>query len=50
MPDLGNYTGYVLSAYGGSLLLLLGLVLLSLARYRRTRAELERIEKDLNRE
>ena len=44
MPDLGKYATEVISAYGVSLLLLAGLVLLSLRKGRRARADLARIE------
>jgi heme exporter protein D len=45
MPDLGTYAVEVLSAYGVSLLLLLGLTGLSWRRHRRARAEMERVER-----
>ena len=44
MPDLGKYAVTVLSAYGVSLVLLAALVILSLRRGRRVRAELRQIE------
>ncbi|RFP87567.1 heme exporter protein CcmD [Rhodobacteraceae bacterium 63075] len=44
MPDLGKYALEVLSAYGVSLVLIVGIVLLSVARSRRVRAELEAVE------
>ena len=44
MPDLGKYAVEVLSAYGVSLALLLGLVWVSVARARKVRAELKDIE------
>lgn len=44
MPELGKYASVVLSAYGGSLFLLVVLVLMSLRRGRKVRAEMERIE------
>lgn len=44
MPDLGKYGTEVLSAYAVSILLLVGLVLLSLWRARRVRAELRDVE------
>lgn len=44
MPDLGKYAVEVLSAYGVSLLLLAGLVMLTLRKGRRARADLARIE------
>lgn len=49
MPDLGKYTDTVLSAYGASLVLLLILVVLTLRRGRRLRAELEQVEKRIAR-
>lgn len=42
MIELGKYTGTVLSAYGVSLLLLLGIIWQSLAANRRARRELEK--------
>jgi heme exporter protein D len=44
MPDLGNYAGTVLAAYGAALALLVALVALTLWRGRRVRRELEVIE------
>lgn len=44
MPELGKYAVTVLSSYGVSLLLLLLLVLASIRRSRKVRADLERIE------
>jgi heme exporter protein D len=44
MPELGKYATEVLAAYGASLTLLAGLVLLTLRKGRRARAELARIE------
>lgn len=44
MPDLGKYAVTVLSAYGASIFLLVALVVLSLRRGRKVRAEMERIE------
>ncbi len=49
MPDLGKYADTVLSAYGISILLLLGLVMLSLRRGRKVREEMERTEQRLTR-
>ena len=49
MPDLGKYADTVLSAYGASLVLLLILVVLTLRRGRRLRAELEQVEKRIAR-
>ena len=45
MPDLGKYATEVLSAYGVSILLLAGLLVVTLRRGRRARAELAEIEK-----
>ncbi len=44
IPDLGKYADAVLSAYGVSLLLLVGLVWLSLRRAKKVKRELEQIE------
>lgn len=44
MPDLGKYAVAVLSAYGASLVLLAGLLLVTLRRGRKVRSELDRIE------
>ncbi|MGR3323051.1 MAG: heme exporter protein CcmD [Pseudooceanicola sp.] len=44
MPELGKYAAEVLSAYAVSLALLIALVLVSLRRARRMRAELDRVE------
>lgn len=49
MPDLGKYAVYVLSAYGVSLSALVVLVWVSLARARRVKAELSRIEERVKR-
>jgi len=43
--DLGKYADVVLSAYGGSLVMLVVIVVISLARGRRVRAEMRNIEK-----
>ena len=48
IPDLGKYAVEVLSAYGVSIVLLLGLTGLSVRRFRRARAEMERVEKGRN--
>ena len=45
MPDLGKYAGTVLAAYGSSLVLLAGLVLLTLRQGRKARAEMDAVEK-----
>lgn len=44
MPELGKYTAEVMAAYGASLVLLAGLVVLTLRKGRRARAELAKIE------
>ncbi len=44
MPDLGKYAAEVLAAYGASLLILGVLVVVSLRRGARARADLARIE------
>ncbi|MEE9426611.1 MAG: heme exporter protein CcmD [Paracoccaceae bacterium] len=44
MPDLGKYGTEVLSAYGATIVLLLGLVWLTWARSRRVKAALEAAE------
>ncbi|MBO6867726.1 MAG: heme exporter protein CcmD [Thalassococcus sp.] len=44
MPELGKYAGAVLSSYAVSLVLLAVLVLLSLLRARKVKAELDQIE------
>ena len=49
MPDLGKYATEVLSAYGVTLLLMAGLVLLSLRRGRKARAALQSIEQETSR-
>ncbi|WP_405049025.1 heme exporter protein CcmD [Roseobacter fucihabitans] len=45
MPDLGKYADAVLSAYGGTILLLLLLVIFTLRRGRAAREALESVEK-----
>lgn len=49
MPDLGKYGDTVLSAYGASIVLLVGLVAFSLWRGRRVRAEMEKVEQRVKR-
>lgn len=44
MPELGKYAGAVLSSYAVSLLLIVLLVVVSVWRARRVRADLQRIE------
>ena len=45
MPDLGKYADTVLSAYGVSILLLVGLVWLSLRAARKSREVLDKVER-----
>ncbi|ANT61575.1 heme exporter protein CcmD [Yangia sp. PrR002] len=44
MPDLGKYAFAVLASYGVSLGLIIVVVALSIARARKVRAELQKIE------
>lgn len=44
MPDLGKYADTVLSAYAATIVLLLALIVLTIWRGRRVRAEMEKIE------
>lgn len=44
MPDLGTYAVEVLSAYGVSIVLLVVIVAMSIARSRRVRAQLDEVE------
>ena len=44
MPELGKYAGAVLSSYGVSLALLALLVVMSVLRARKVKAELDQIE------
>jgi heme exporter protein D len=44
IPELGKYAAEVLAAYAASLVMLAALVLLTLRKGRRARAELARIE------
>ena len=44
MPDLGKYGEAVLSSYGISLALLIGLVVLSVLRARKVKAQLQEVE------
>lgn len=46
MPDLGKYAAEVLSAYGVSLFLMLALLLVTVRRGRKARAELRRMEEE----
>ena len=45
IPDLGKYAVEVVSAYGVSITLLLGITGLSWRRFRRVRSEMERVER-----
>ena len=45
MPDLGKYADAVLSAYAASILLLVGIVVLTLIRGRRIRAEMDAVDR-----
>lgn len=45
MPELGKYAVAVLSAYGISLILLAAIIGMSVVRYRRVKAALERVER-----
>ncbi|MCE8009574.1 MAG: heme exporter protein CcmD [Aestuariivita sp.] len=44
MPDLGKYADAVLSAYAASIVLLVVLVVMTVLRGRKVRAEMARIE------
>ncbi|WP_172676965.1 heme exporter protein CcmD [Aestuariivita boseongensis] len=44
MPDLGKYADAVLSAYAASIVLLVAIVVLTLVRGRKVRAEMAKIE------
>ena len=46
MPDLGKYASEVLSAYGVSIVILVVIVWQSIARARKVKAELDRVEGD----
>ncbi|WP_283966163.1 heme exporter protein CcmD [Tritonibacter sp. AK171] len=49
MPDLGKYADTVLSAYGVSLLLLLALLVTTLMRGAKVRADLKQVEERMRR-
>ncbi len=49
MPDLGKYADTVLSAYGVSILLLVGLLVLTLWRGAKVRAALKDVEERMRR-
>ena len=44
LPDLGKYADAVLSAYGASIVLLVGLVIISVVKGRRVRKQMQDIE------
>ena len=46
MPDLGKYAGTVLSAYGVSIVLIVGLVWLSVRSARKSKKALEKLEQN----
>ncbi|MBT5820931.1 MAG: heme exporter protein CcmD [Rhodobacteraceae bacterium] len=48
MPDLGKYADAVLGAYAASIVLLIGIVVLSVWQSRRAKAALEEMEKRRN--
>ncbi|MFS4580104.1 heme exporter protein CcmD [Phaeobacter sp. C3_T13_0] len=47
MPDLGKYATEVLSSYGVSLVLLLGLLVVTFARGRKVRGEMQELEQKM---
>ncbi|MBO9444651.1 heme exporter protein CcmD [Ruegeria sp. R14_0] len=49
MPDLGKYADAVLWSYAASLVLLVALVVFSILRGRKVRAEMEKIENRMTR-
>ncbi|SDW26205.1 heme exporter protein D [Ruegeria halocynthiae] len=49
IPELGKYADTVLSAYAASILLLFALVVFSILRGRKVRAEMEKIEQRMSR-
>lgn len=49
LPDLGKYADAVLSAYAVSILLLVVLVVMSIWRGRKVRAEMEEVEARIRR-
>ena len=50
IPDLGKYADTVLSAYTASILLLVALVVFSVIRGRKVRAEMEKVEQRMSRD
>lgn len=49
IPDLGKYAGAVLSSYGVSLVLIIGLVVVSVRRSARVRSALREVEERVKR-
>jgi heme exporter protein D len=49
IPDLGKYTDTVLTSYAASIVLLAALVVLSVLRGRKVRAEMEKVEQRMTR-
>ncbi|WP_193746477.1 heme exporter protein CcmD [Ruegeria sp. ANG-R] len=49
IPDLGKYSDTVLSAYAASILLLVALVVFSILRGRKVRAEMDKLEQRMSR-
>lgn len=45
IPDLGKYAGTVLSAYGASIVLLIGLVWMSLRASQKAKNDLQKVER-----
>jgi len=45
IPDLGKYAGTVMSAYGASIVLLIGLVWISLRASKKAKAALDQVER-----
>lgn len=50
MPDLGKYADAVLSAYGASIVLLIVIVVTTLVRGRKVRAEMDAVEQRVKRD
>ncbi|KUJ82388.1 heme exporter protein CcmD [Ruegeria profundi] len=50
MPDLGKYADTVLWSYAASIVLLVLLLVISVVRGRRVRAEMEKIERRMTRD
>ncbi|WP_298847545.1 heme exporter protein CcmD [uncultured Ruegeria sp.] len=49
IPDLGKYGDTVLSSYAVSIVLLVALIVFSVMRGRKVRAEMERVEQRMSR-